>query len=186
MLQVLTLVPPCRDNPYLRKFLQSPAAAGLPNLVAQAFCDGVDWLRPSGPGHICHTMTNMLFWCDISMGDDGKAAMDKAVREKLARKLAAFQASAGWSGLSEFQRAEIERLAGVLKCVEDLPGASYLASTQEFEQGSIPGLLECSACGKDEDLFVCSRCKSERYCSKECQAAEWKDIHVVRCFEAAG
>ena len=48
--------------------------------------------------------------------------------------------------------------------------------------------LSCSYCGKPEPelsdgkkLSVCAKCKISRYCSKECQIAEWK-IHKRGCF----
>lgn len=178
--QVLTLLPPCRENPYLRMFLESPQAAGLPTLLARALCDGVKWLAPSGPGYICHTLIDMVVWCAPAMGDDGKAAIDSAVRTRLAEKLVAMQQADGFAALSEFQRAEIQRLAGMLRYVEGAP--EILASMREFHRGQVQGLESCAVCDKDTDLHLCSRCKTVKYCGQECQAKDWKDKHIVRCF----
>lgn len=38
-------------------------------------------------------------------------------------------------------------------------------------------LVQCQTCGissKEKKLFVCSNCRAEHYCSKECQTKHWK------------
>jgi len=47
--------------------------------------------------------------------------------------------------------------------------------------------IKCAKCGKQDPtqkLLVCGNCKFFRYCSRECQVADWKD-HKVRCREYA-
>ncbi|KAI0788283.1 hypothetical protein C8Q74DRAFT_671698 [Fomes fomentarius] len=38
----------------------------------------------------------------------------------------------------------------------------------------------CYAPGDQKQLFACSRCRSQAYCSKECQKADWKN-HKTAC-----
>merc|ERR1712130_368545 len=44
---------------------------------------------------------------------------------------------------------------------------------------------ECDRCSKKEDpahpFMMCSRCKSRRYCSKQCQVEAWKGAHSREC-----
>ncbi|CCI43395.1 unnamed protein product [Albugo candida] len=40
--------------------------------------------------------------------------------------------------------------------------------------------LKCHVC-KETSSFVCSRCKSARYCSEQCQKKDWKSNHKVSC-----
>merc|ERR1712034_61032 len=46
-------------------------------------------------------------------------------------------------------------------------------------------LKKCSNCEKREkgkNVFLfCSRCRSVRYCSKECQTNHWKRVHEKKC-----
>ncbi|KAJ7167643.1 hypothetical protein C8R46DRAFT_254264 [Mycena filopes] len=44
----------------------------------------------------------------------------------------------------------------------------------------LPGEARCYRCDKLGDLRRCSRCQIARYCSPECQRADWKD-HKPRC-----
>ena len=40
----------------------------------------------------------------------------------------------------------------------------------------------CWGCNKDRvELKKCSRCKIAKYCSKQCQKTDWKDIHKLAC-----
>ena len=45
----------------------------------------------------------------------------------------------------------------------------------------------CSSCKKpganDKHLKSCAKCKTAKYCSKECQTEDWKTKHKVRCQE---
>lgn len=44
--------------------------------------------------------------------------------------------------------------------------------------------MGCKTCGKtDSQLMRCGKCGVVRYCSKECQASDWK-MHKKACFKA--
>ena len=51
------------------------------------------------------------------------------------------------------------------------------------------GQSHCANCGKDaladEKFKQCSKCKSQWYCSKECQVEAWKAGHKKDCKRAA-
>ena len=51
--------------------------------------------------------------------------------------------------------------------------------------GRVIGRLEkpCSHCFAKEAAHVCSGCRNTRYCSKECQKADWKKGHKNTCKE---
>ncbi|GLT58288.1 hypothetical protein SLA2020_311920 [Shorea laevis] len=44
------------------------------------------------------------------------------------------------------------------------------------------GRISCAACG-NHGTKVCSRCKSVRYCSPECQRTHWNSGHRTECKE---
>ncbi|XP_013599821.1 PREDICTED: ubiquitin carboxyl-terminal hydrolase 19-like [Brassica oleracea var. oleracea] len=50
-----------------------------------------------------------------------------------------------------------------------------------------PDAAECSVCGK-LSTKKCSRCKSVRYCSAECQKSDWNSGHKLQCkvFKSSG
>jgi MYND finger len=39
----------------------------------------------------------------------------------------------------------------------------------------------CPSCGKQEATLLCTRCRMQRYCSRECQKADWKKSHKQQC-----
>ncbi|GJE96011.1 zinc finger MYND domain-containing protein [Phanerochaete sordida] len=182
-IQILSLLPDPKGNPYLRRYLRSPRAAGLPNLVADHFVKGIDWLRPSGPGDLCTLHIHFLFYCDTQMGDDKRASIDKALRDALAGKLADLSAQPDFSALPELQRVEVQRLMGILNVLEQMPADYYLKSTQDHLLGSISGQEECDVCMDDDAEMLCSQCKAVRYCSKECQMKAWKEGHKRNCWK---
>ncbi|TBU25857.1 hypothetical protein BD311DRAFT_808899, partial [Dichomitus squalens] len=181
-IQILSLLPDPEDNPYLRKFLQSSKAAGLPNLVASNFVQGITWLRPSGPGQICTLLIHFLFWCETSLGDDNKASIDKATRDALAARLADILTQPGIDRLPELQRVELERLEGILNAIEHMPGGHYLQSTNNFLKGQIQGQEECLVCMDEDAGMLCSQCKTVKFCGKKCQLKAWKSGHKNRCW----
>ena len=90
LIQVLSLLPDPKTEPYFRRFIQSPQYADLPTIVADGFVQGIQWKRPSGPGQICGLIIHFLLWGNSTKGDDGKASIDADVRTKLAEKLGSF------------------------------------------------------------------------------------------------
>ncbi|TFK84248.1 hypothetical protein K466DRAFT_602169 [Polyporus arcularius HHB13444] len=186
--QLLSLLPDPDKNPYFRKYIVSPEFAPLPTLVASAFVEGIQWLRPSGPGYVCSLIMHMLQWCDTSIGDDKRASIDKAVRLALREKCRELMGSGGWGDLDRYQQVEIQRLEGMLGPVEHMPTPPdqpgyYLQSSKDYLEGKIPGLYECNVCMDDDAPLQCSRCKSVKYCGKECQNKDWKKGHKLRCYE---
>ena len=191
LVQILSLLPDPERDPYFRHFLGSPGCAGLPTVIASAFVTGVDWLRPSGPGHICDLLFYMLLWCDVEMGDDKQTCIDKATRESLAAKVSYLQGEESFARTDPNQHAQVARLAKALATLSSIPGAGlpatmWLASQRELAENSIRGLHDCAVCLEDDEaLFLCSKCKTVKYCSKECQLKAWKDGHKLRCFATA-
>ncbi|KAL4077707.1 hypothetical protein J3A83DRAFT_4475246 [Scleroderma citrinum] len=61
---------------------------------------------------------------------------------------------------------------------------SYLEKVDimdDSEASAEPAWTGCRACGKEGGaLFVCSRCKGAKYCSKKCQVQDWKE-HKKDC-----
>jgi hypothetical protein len=181
LIQILSLLPDPKTEPYFRRFLCDPTQPkGIPTLIAAAFVHGVAWKRPSGPGQICSLLIHCLFWADTSLGDDGKASINAEVRKELATKLGLLIQNDGFERLDRLQRVEIERLNGILQAVESMPADTYLKSTQKYlaEQ-----LVYCAKknCASDAEM-TCSRCKTVRYCGRSHQAHDWKTGHKLRCF----
>lgn len=182
-IQILSLLPDPKYNAYLRRYLRSPRAVGLPNLVTSHVTEGISWMSPSCPGHVCTLLIHLLFWCDTQMGDDKRASIDKALRDKLATMLVDLSAQPDVASLERYQRIEIDRLAGILNVLEQMPEDYYLRSSQDHLQGQVLGQDECIECMDDDAGMLCSQCKSVRYCSKECQMKAWKGGHKRACWK---
>lgn len=182
LIQIFSLLPDPKSEPYFRGFLQSPKSNGLATLVAVAFVLGIEWKRPSGPGQICGLINHFLIWDKSSQGDDGKAPIDSEVRTELAKKLDLFLEEPKFNQLPEPQRVEIQRLRDTLKAIEAQPEDKYLRSTREHLEG------QANYCAKESCLedaeSTCARCKSVKYCGKKCQTWHWKNGHKLRCFQA--
>lgn len=183
LIQVLSLLPDPKTEPYFRRFIQSPQYADLANIIADGFVQGIRWKRPSGPGQICCLIIHFLFWGNSTKGDDGKASIDADVRTKLARKLDALIGTPEFERLPEIQRVDIERLHGILKCIEGMPADYYLSSTRSYLEGQVDNCGR-SSCDEEAEL-ACSKCKTVRYCGKKCQTWHWKNGHKLRCFQVA-
>jgi hypothetical protein len=184
LIQILSLIPDPKTQPYFRKFLQSTSLShGLPTLIARSFVESIVWQRPSGPGHVCTLIIHLLFWCDVNQGDDGKASIDASVRRALYQKLELLQKSESFGQLERIQQVEVQRLSGILKTI-DLPELpTFISSTQDHLAGQVDG-CQNPLCGEEAEL-TCARCKSVRYCGKECQSLDWKKGHKLQCFQMA-
>ncbi|EKM51087.1 uncharacterized protein PHACADRAFT_128842 [Phanerochaete carnosa HHB-10118-sp] len=189
LVQILSLLPDPERDPYFRRFLGSSQFAGLPTLLASAFGGGVAWLRPSGPGSICNLLFYALVWCDPAMGDDKQTCIDKDTRDALAARVAEIQADPSFPRIDATQRAQVARLAKTLATLTNIPGAGmpapvWLNAQRGLAENSVHGLNDCAVCfEEDEALFLCSKCKTVKYCSQECQLRGWKQGHKIRCFE---
>jgi hypothetical protein len=65
---------------------------------------------------------------------------------------------------------------GMVKYLAEAIPCSCLDEERK-EAKARPKMSTCEFCRKEETkvkLFRCSRCKFVRYCSKECQTADWK------------
>ncbi|KAJ7640342.1 hypothetical protein DFH06DRAFT_1052756 [Mycena polygramma] len=181
-IQILSLIPDPKEQPYFRKFLRnSSASKDLPNIVSDAFVKGTTWKRPSGPGYHCALIIHMLFWCDPSLGDDGKASVNASIRTALAAAVKSTTEDPGVAEMEPVQLMEMKRLLGILNAVEAMPGSHYLKSTQDHLEGQVDW---CSGNMCDEEAELsCSKCKTVRYCGGACQSWHWKHGHKVRCFK---
>ncbi|KAJ6516838.1 hypothetical protein C8R47DRAFT_1181765 [Mycena vitilis] len=181
-IQILSLIPDPKEQPYFRKFLRnSSASKDLPNIVSNAFVKGTTWKGPSGPGHHCALIIHMLFWCDPSLGDDGKASVDASIRTALAAAVKKATGNPQIGEMEHVQLMEMERLLGILKSVEAMPESYYLKSTQDHLEGQVDW---CSGNMCDEEAELsCSKCKTVRYCGGACQSWHWKHGHKVWCFK---
>ncbi|KAF7378128.1 hypothetical protein MSAN_00237200 [Mycena sanguinolenta] len=178
-IRILSLIPDPKKEPYFRKFLQNATAAkDLPTIIARSFVQGTTWKPPAGPEEHCTLIIHTLFWCDPALGDDGKASIDADVRTALATALDSLIPRT--EGRIDRRFVDMERLRGILRAIEGMPGAHFLNSTQSHLRGQVD-LCGGNMCGEEPDL-ACSKCKTARYCGKECQAWHWKNGHKARCF----
>ncbi|KAJ7119694.1 hypothetical protein C8R44DRAFT_788726, partial [Mycena epipterygia] len=179
---ILSLIPDPKEQPYFRKFLRnSVASKDLPTIIARAFLKGTTWKKPLGPGHHCTLIIHMLFWCHPSLGDDGKASVDHDVREALAPALQSMIEDPRAADIGQHQLVEMQRLHGILVAIEGMPASYYLDSTREYLEGQLD-MCDGDMCDEDAELS-CSKCKTTRYCGKECQSWHWKNGHKARCFK---
>ncbi|KAI0808924.1 hypothetical protein BC629DRAFT_1480343 [Irpex lacteus] len=186
-IQIFSLFPEPKVNPYFRRFLRNKSLiADIPTIITTAFVDGIPWKRPSGPGHICSLLTTSMIWCDTSVGDDGQSCLDADLRKRLSAKVAELhKATENSEALDFFQRTEIARFDGLLNTLEKYvcPTGYYLTSSREFLESS-SGEDVCVVCMEDAEL-TCSNCKAVRYCSQGCQKRDWKASHKFGCFKVA-
>ncbi|KAJ7485085.1 hypothetical protein B0H11DRAFT_2018083 [Mycena galericulata] len=181
-IQIMSLIPDPKEQPYFRKFLRNASAVkGIPTIIARAFVKGTTWKPPAGPAEHCSLIIHTLFWCDPALGDDGKASVDADVRTALASALQSMIEQARASGLQRPQFVEMQRLEGILGAIESMPGAHYLDSTRGYLEDQLD-MCQGNMCDEDAELS-CSKCKTVRYCGQKCQSWHWKNGHKVRCFK---
>lgn len=182
-IQILSLIPDPKNQPYFRTFLQNSALShDLPTLIADAFVQGITWQRPGGPGQLCALIRNLILWCDAKQGDDGRASINAKVRRALFEKLELLRTSEGFTRLEHTHQKEVQRLSVILNAINRLELSTYISTTQQHLQDQLTGCQNPS-CDKEAEL-TCSRCKSVRYCGKPCQTLDWKSGHKMRCFHA--
>ncbi|KAJ7226931.1 hypothetical protein GGX14DRAFT_417711 [Mycena pura] len=183
-IQILSLMPDPKQEPYFRKFLRNSAASkDLPTIIANAFAtEGTAWKPPASPFLHCTLIIHTLFWCDPSLGDDGKASIDASVRTALAAALNTMLADPRIRAKPLVDRVDVERLLNILNVIDsgEIPGSYYLDSTREYLEGQID-MCSGDLCDEDAELS-CSKCKTVRYCGEECQSWHWKNGHKARCF----
>ncbi|KAF8206077.1 hypothetical protein K438DRAFT_1931818 [Mycena galopus ATCC 62051] len=187
-IQILSLFPDPKQEPYFRKFLcNAEAAKDIPTIIARAFVQGTTWKRPAGPGNHCTLIIHMLFWCDPALGDDGKASVDADIRARLAAALDSMLGPEHGAEDTPPHRqphlVEMERLRGVLNTIENMPGpgAYFIDSTRHYLEGQVD-MCGGNMCGEEAQL-ACSKCKTVRYCGPECQSWHWKNGHKAHCFK---
>ena len=188
-IQVLSLLPDPDVNPYFRNFLRSSCALGLPELIARHLIQGINWISPSGPGHVCILVTNLLIWYDVGPGCGDKVPIDPGTRAKLATALRNIQSAKGTTDYpAKITDLARDRLAIILKLLEGSPADSlcardYLLSIRQRLEKGIPDLHGCLVCKVNAEL-LCSQCGWARFCNKLCQAKAWENGHQLECFTA--
>ncbi|KAJ7187009.1 hypothetical protein C8R46DRAFT_282803 [Mycena filopes] len=174
-IQILSLIPDPKIQPYFRKFLRNSAASkDIPNIIANAFVKGTTWKRPSGPGHHCTLIIHTLLWCDPSLGDDGKASVDAGTRASLVAIVQGLAEDPRMVEREPRQSREMQRLLGVLQAIESLPGAQYVNSTREYLLGSGGGYLRLAIRAMRRPSFRAPSARRRGTCGKECQSWHWK------------
>lgn len=123
----------------------------------------------------------MVHWCDPNQGDDKKACINTSTRAALVHKLELLAQEDAFTRLPLIQRVDIERLAGLLGAVEQLPGNQYAASTRQYLEGQLD-MCGKSSCAEEAEL-QCAKCKTIRYCGRDCQTWHWKNGHKLMCFK---
>ena len=96
--------------------------------------------------------------------------------------------SIGRQQLGEVEYVRFEARIEQMKNTQAVAAASGDASTSGSEQGSCSGkqsaAVKCGGCGKEQargaSFAACGRCRSVRYCTKECQLRHWKE-HKAHC-----
>ena len=86
LIQILSLLPDPKTEPYFCKSIQSPQFGDLATLIATAFMQGVDWKLPRGPGYICTIIVHFFFRGCLPR-NDGKVPIDASICARLANKL---------------------------------------------------------------------------------------------------
>jgi hypothetical protein len=186
LIQILSLLPDPMIEPYFRKFLSnSEQSRGLPTLISDAFVKGIEWKRPSGPGHICKLIVHTLYWCDPAMGDDSKASIDSAVRLSLVDKLEQVAAHPQIAHLEEAQHVQMVRLKDLLNAINSAPDAKFLNSIRDDLKDQVAACRNPNCTERAPAPLTCARCRCVRYCGKACQVRDWKNGHKLVCFETA-
>lgn len=119
------------------------------------------------------------------MTEGGKRRFFRILRETMCRNLISPSDCSTTLELCNILRAEVE--SGVPAPVPEW----YVFSEVRYGPRRM-GYRKCDnrGCFKTETLLVesifpqCSRCKKATYCSRDCQAADWKNRHKILCKQA--
>ncbi|KAF8622014.1 hypothetical protein AX15_007336 [Amanita polypyramis BW_CC] len=127
LVQILSLIPDPKEEPYFRRFLQTSQSCGIPNLITKAFIHGIGWKRP---GHICFLLIHCLLWCDSDQGDDGKACIDAQLQARLHWYLVLLISDVAFTKLDGTEQTDMQRLFTMLGVVKHMHEDCYIKSTR--------------------------------------------------------
>ncbi|QDS76084.1 hypothetical protein FKW77_006109 [Venturia effusa] len=125
------------------------------------------------------------------MGDQDKMrSFMKAMEEKKSAQGTSFNLQAALKkGIEDFSKADQNGRAASKSKPKPFPGAQELGELEALEK-AMADLMEktkdgCSQCGKEKQdsgkaLLKCAKCCKTKYCSPECQKADWKE-HKKSC-----
>ena len=185
--EILSLLPDPRANPYFRRFLfNKTLVADIPTIVTTAFVEGIPWKQPSGLGTICLLLKNLLLWGDSALGDDRRTCLNADLRKRLFVKVSGIKRTAANNpALEASQREHIIRLDELL-CMLDAGRCrtgGLLNSSRRGPARSLWGDF-CVTCNGEAKL-TCSTCKVAKYCGEACQKQDWKAGHKYGCFKVS-
>jgi len=90
--------------------------------------------------------------------------------------------------LTDWEQDALEYLFGVMdKLFVRICDTDPSMREKFLEIGEDPNIRGCTKCGKKvlkQDTAMCSGCRKAWYCTKECQAADWKAGHREECKRA--
>lgn len=151
-------------------FLFSDAARGIPNLVARAYVEGVQLIKPCRTIDLVRLLMTCLVCGQNLEGDDSEPSISREWRDKVLNKL-------GGPIDEEYLRTPgvdlqdpVIKLSCSLECIDVLPeGGDFLKVKRTREEDPV----KCSGCeevDQSPDPLCCSVCTTVTYCSKECQS----------------
>ncbi|KAF8596674.1 hypothetical protein BDV93DRAFT_454477 [Ceratobasidium sp. AG-I] len=186
LIQVLSLVPDYEPERYYRRFLYSPQSRGLADAVGRAFVRGVEYKRPSGLNAIGNLLYQLQIWGNEKQSDDGLSVFNSDVRKALTAKLD--HDLRHDPALIEYLNRNPKFM--MLRALFHLQLSEYTTEESMSAQfrPQIEGQSEycrrgdMDSCG-EEAVMRCSKCKSVKYCSAECQAVHWNKGHKFHYFK---
>lgn len=126
LVQILSLLPEPRANPYLRRFLRNTEAMDrIPSFLAMTLSGLIPHYvkEPSTLGHIFGMFIHILQWCDPSMGHDSLAPIHPQPRQMLLDRINELTSHSVWKDASELDQAGARSLVMILEeCQKDKPG----------------------------------------------------------------
>ncbi|KAH8806644.1 hypothetical protein DL96DRAFT_1631268 [Flagelloscypha sp. PMI_526] len=186
LLSILSLMGSPQENLYLLKYVLSPDGHHLAQLAGSMIGNSetrVQFLRPSGPGQLAQLVTELVFWCPPSVGDDSKAAINKSTRDALEQWATELAEMDSFERFPEDQRSHILKLIETMKAINDMPDSSLVDSIRDSYELSLGGPHKCNGkpnCEGDAQQR-CGKCQTVAYCGQDCQRWAWKNGHKMRC-----